>query len=259
VTHPARSRRAARAIAWCGFGAGIALICFQALASTRAEASPDPGARRAGLAGYDYRAAPGGSSLAADARERTLEEWNRIAFESLAHGDPPPLTIRQSWLAWCLGGIWPDLRLTQDAERLLAGGRGLCSDAVIVLAALCARSDFRIEMIDLRGHVVAEARRGDETWIADPDLGVVFERTLAALAAPDGAAEARAALLAAGHPEGRVEAALAALTSTADNRVVPRGVLNPRLARAERVIAALDWLVPIALAAGCAAILLAGE
>lgn len=244
-----------QALAACGLALGLALTLLPWAVPEVAAAPALPGQ---GLPGYDTRLRGPEDALALLAHgdpAASIESLNRLADESLAHGAPPPLRTAESWLLGCTAALVPDLRTSQDPRRLLTGGRGICSDAVIVLSALCASCAATAEMIDLQGHVVARVRRGGSTWIADPDCGWVEQGTLEEVEQPAGAARVRARLLVAGHPAERAEAVVRALASSEDNAVVPAGVLSPRLARAERALDAAGRLLPLALVAVCLAAL----
>ena len=166
---------------------------------------------------------------------------------ALEHGPPPPVRIQENWLLWLGGCAAPDLRVPQGPRRLAAGGRGLCSDAVILLVALARRAGLEAHMFDLQGHVVAELRVQGSAWVADPDLGLVHAGSVAELSGPARAEEMRRAVLAAGHDVAIAEACAAAFATAEDNRAVPAGVLNPRLWRAEQASEWLRWALPAAL------------
>ncbi len=179
-------------------------------------------------------------------------ELTRLVASALDHGSPVPLRLHDNWLLWLGGMLVPDLRVSQSPLRLAAGGRGLCSDAVIVLNALAVRAGYDAKMFDLNGHVVSELRAHGSTWVADPDLGLVHAGSVADISAPERAAEMRRAVLAAGYDEGIAQACAASFTTALDNRPIPAGVLSPRLWRVEQASEWLRWLLPVGLVA-CAA------
>ena len=242
---------------------GLGLLLFALVAPLwPAEAQPPARSEVVGLPGYDQRVRGSREllrSLRTPAEPSTVEHLNRLVFESLAHGDPAPIGATQNWLAYCTGLVHPDLALTQDPERLARGGIGLCSDAVIVLLAVARRAGYEAQMVDLGGHLVARVAHDGREWLADPDFGVVFPGTLAELEQPDRLAQVEAALLAAGHSPRRVAQHVAALGSAEDNRILPAGVLSPRLALAERALDVLAWLLPLLLALACGARLVRGQ
>lgn len=179
-------------------------------------------------------------------------ELTRLVASALEHGPPVPLHLHDNWLLWFGGLLVPDLRMSQSPLRLANGGRGLCSDAVIVLNALAVRAGYDARMFDLNGHVVSELRVRGSTWVADPDLGLVHEGSVADISAPDRATEMRRAVLAAGYDEGIAQACAASFETALDNRPIPAGVLSPRHWRAEQASEWLRWLLPAGLVA-CAA------
>ncbi len=172
-----------------------------------------------------------------------------LVAESLSHGPPPPLRLSDNWILWLAGPIVPGIRVSQSPDRLAAGGRGLCSDAVIVLNALAERAGFEAEMFDLNGHVVSELRAHGGVWVADPDLGLVHAGSVADLASPERVAQVHGAVLEAGHGADIADACATAWATPDDNRRVPGGVLNPRLWILERISEWLRWIVPLALLA----------
>ena len=189
------------------------------------------------------------TALRSGAVPHDVEALNELVHASMRHGATPSIDPAQNWLAWTLGSLRPDLRLPQRADRLAQAGEGLCSDAVIVLAALASKAGFDAETVDLDGHVVAELRRGAEVWTADPSYGLVFRGPVSTLTRPAARARVAHAVRDLGHPEAAVEQYVAVLTSPEDDAVVPGGRLHPRLAVVERVLDVLAVLVPLSLVA----------
>ena len=178
---------------------------------------------------------------------RAPQELNALVHRSMAHGPSPRLRFLDNWLAWLVGLAWEDARTTQDPRRLAAKGVGLCSDAVLVLIELAARAGLDVEMVDLRGHVVARTEWEGTTWILDPDLGVAFVGDLDRMRvkALDGSLDA--ALRDRGHGDRIVTAYVDCALRAPSGTVVPSGLLSPRLALAERLLSYAGTALALAL------------
>jgi hypothetical protein len=168
-----------------------------------------------------------------------------LAHQCLAHAEAVTLGPWDNWLLWGLGWFNDDFRLTQDARRLAAGGRGICSDAVIVLLALAQRAQTPSRMVGLYGHVVAELETAEGWRVADPDFGILFPFDRATLSKPEGLEHIREELRLRGHGEEVVAAYIDAASSPDDVEILPAGVLSPRLARLEQVAEWLEWILPL--------------
>ena len=181
--------------------------------------------------------APGSSDLA---------ELVQLTYASMVHAAPVEITLLDNWLLWGLGQVHRDFLMTQDPARLAAGARGICSDSAIVLIELARRAGVDARMISLEGHVLAELRTPEGWRVADPDFGILYPFDLEVLSSPAGLERIRAEVDRRGHPPETLAAYLAAAESREDNGVIEAGVLNPRLARAERIADQLQWLLPAA-------------
>jgi hypothetical protein len=177
---------------------------------------------------------------------RDPSELVQLTYASMAHAPPVEISLRDNWLLWGLGQVNPDLLMTQDPVRLATGASGICSDSAIVLLELARCAGVEARMISLEGHVLAELRTPDGWRVADPDFGILFPFDLEELASPAGLEQIRAEVTSRGHPPETLAAYLHAAATIEDNGVVEEGVLNPRLARVERIADQLQWVLPIA-------------
>jgi len=245
-----RGRRGASLI----LGMGLLTLSF-APGSTALDAPGpargDAGSTRPWVQGYHTRTAPVDRLLEALEGARgtdTPVTLNALVHESMAHGPSPRLLLTDNWLAWLLGALWSDARTTQDPVRLAGKGVGLCSDTVIVLGELANAAGFEFAMVDLQGHVVGQSKSAFGSWILDPSYGVCVEGGIRQFvgAAEDGTLEE--ILRGQGHDEQTVQAYLKIARRAETGAVTrPMGVLSPRLARVESTLAALSWVLPLAL------------
>jgi hypothetical protein len=229
--------------------AWASLVLLAGLAAGHAEPGDRPRA-------YDHAvrdAAPLVEVLRGGPAPDSVDEACRLVFETLAHGEPEPVRLAENWLIWSLGRAWPDLARPQAPLRIATRRRGLCSDSAAVLAAVLRHARYEAEVLGLGGHVVVRATRAGACWIADADLGLVFDGPLEALEHPQGVERVRRAVLAAGYERERADLYAGLLASTDDNRPLAGDFLSPRLARLETALDRLAWIVPAAaLLAGAA-------
>lgn len=178
-----------------------------------------------------------------------LEVTNTLLFESLIHSDARRIGFRENWLLWLMGHVHEPFSHTQDPEKIIAGGGGLCSEVTTVLKRIVEVNGLQARFVHLMGHTLLEVKTKDGWRIADPDYGVTYPVGLKALEGKDGAGLISKRLYAKGYRKDEVERYIHAFQTAEDNLVsdTSRQVESPRLYRIEQWAEWLKWLIPILL------------
>ncbi|MFN7735487.1 MAG: hypothetical protein ACK5O8_05170 [Pirellula sp.] len=154
---------------------------------------------------------------------------NRFVHSITTHSVDRKVMLRENWVQWCLGHVYPPLLRSQNALRIVEGGIGDCSERVAVLQWIARQSQCPTRIVGLGGHVVLEVFSKGKWVAADPDYGVTFSTDVQTLT-HGGAKYVAWQLQRAGVDAPTIENYLSILQSAGDN--VSMGLnepLSPRL------------------------------
>lgn len=201
------------------------------------------------------------------ASEQLMAEWSRLRAGSdfdldrsieliraaTVHSDERRISLKENWLQWVLGQLYPPASRTQSTAALIAGGVANCSERAQILKSLAETAGIECRFVGLSGHVVLEMQIDGQWLTADPDYGVVYAMAVEDLANA-GEATMVASLARQGYSPAIIERYVSLVTSTEDNHVLPIGsALSPRLEKLEQACRWGVWGLPLALlvSGGC--------
>ena len=204
-----------------------------------------------GIPGYDYPTQD--LSKLRALLDRPMDNFDLIAVNgvisaSLVHSDKRTIQLYENWLLWLGGKFYEPLSRTQDADRIVAGGGGLCSEVSAVMNRIAERNGLEARFIGLNGHVVSEIKTENGWRVADPDYGVIYDVGLGYLEGENGPQTMKSALTGVGYNDKMIESYIEVFQSAEDNVVFDIGIASsPRLYRAELIAEWLKWLIPVLL------------
>ncbi len=204
------------------------------------------------VAGYyypirDQSALP--ALLVAPSKDFNLEAVNTLIFESMIHSDARRIGFRENWLLWLMGHVHEPFSHTQDPEKIIAGGGGLCSEVTTVLKRIVEVNGLQAHFVHLMGHTLLEVETKEGWRIADPDYGVTYPVGLKVLEGKNGADLISKRLYAKGYSTDEVERYIHAFQTVEDNLIsdASRQVESPRLYMIEQWAGWLKWIIPVLL------------
>lgn len=204
-----------------------------------------------GIPGYDYATQDSAKLIAL--LNRPMDNFDLIAVNdiisaSIVHSDKRTIQLYENWLLWMGGKFYEPLSRTQDADRIVAGRGGLCSEVSAVMNAIAERNGLEARFIGLNGHVVSEIKTESGWRVADPDYGVVYDVGLGYLERENGPQTMKNVLRGVGYNGKTIESYIRLFQSAEDNVLFEIGMaLSPRLYRAEVIAEWLKWLIPVLL------------
>ena len=207
--------------------------------------------REKAIPGYDYPTQD--SSKLRDLLDRPMDNFDLVAVNdiisaSLVHSDKRRIQLYENWLLWLGGKLYEPLSRTQDAERIVEGRGGLCSEVSAVMNRIAERNGLEARFIGLNGHVVSEIKTETGWRVADPDYGVTYAVGLGYLEGENGPQTMKSALSGMGYNDQTIEYYIKIFQSSEDNGVSDVGIaLSPRLYRAEMIAEWLKWIIPVLL------------
>lgn len=210
--------------------------------------------KKKAIPGYDYPTQD--SSKLRSLLDRPMDTFDLVAVNdiisaSLVHSDKRTIQLYENWLLWLGGKFYEPLSRTQDAERIVAGRGGLCSEVSAVMNRIAERNGLEARFIGLNGHVVSEIKTENGWRVADPDYGVTYAVGLGYLEGEHGPQTMKSALRGMGYNDKTIESYIKIFQSSEDNVVSDVGIaLSPRLYRAEMIAEWLKWIIPVLLILG---------
>lgn len=211
-----------------------------------------------GIAGYDYPADQ--RSLNPDQITEAVagnspsnpwnvaQHWNRKIFLTVRHDDRNRIRLGESWIQYLAGWIYEPLSRPILPDRIANRRAGICSEVGTLLQDRLRQAGITTRFVGLGGHVVLEAKIGEQWQMLDPDYGVASSQSVATLAA---SAKSRsqpwkrleADLQTGGFPEGRIEQYRQILLADQNHQLLPPGQpISPRLSLFAQVT---GWLSPV--------------
>ena len=142
--------------------------------------------------GYDYRSISPRIARSRFARlkhsaltdSEKVEQLFQLISGSIIHRKYR-LNVFDNWLLWLAGFFYPPLRNTQDADLLWQRGAGKCDQASLLFTAKAKELGFDSRILGLDGHILAQAKAGNSTYIVDADMGQFWEHDYSKLKSLD--------------------------------------------------------------------------
>ena len=242
------SLRSAYASMLVAVGVTLFILNLAGIVIGPTDSSPRSTPERATIPGYHFSSRNPTdlqSMLAQKAPTFDLEVVNNVVFESLVHADDRRVQPHENWIMWLAGWVYEPASKTQNAWRIVSGGRAICSEAAAVVNEISKINGVDARFVVLNGHVVSEVRT-DKGWqIADPDYGVVYSADLALLEAGGMSTVIKEKLKRRGFTDTTIASYIDFFESTEDNRVLEIGLpSSPRLHTFEQVAEWLKWILP---------------
>ena len=102
-----------------------------------------------------------------------IKKTTSLVFESLKH-ESRDILIFENWFLWFLSNLYDPLKKTQNIERIVDGGVGICNEVSAVLNEVALLNKIPARFISLEGHIISELKINNEWILADADYGIVF-------------------------------------------------------------------------------------
>lgn len=207
-----------------------------------------------GIAGYDFPLLNENHLLKLIATKSDtsspsfLADVTNAVYFGTYHTENRNISFTENWLLWLAAKFYSPFGRTQDAERVVRGRAGNCSERVQVLMEIYKRNGIDAQVLLLNGHVALQAFFRKQWIITDPDFGLVRDGDIQMMRSAEGLAFADSFLVARGFNQQVRDYYLYAWRVTSDDKILAvNQYTNTRLFYIEKITQWLRWLAPLFL------------
>jgi hypothetical protein len=181
-----------------------------------------------------------------------VDSTTQKVFYSMFHSEERRITIYENWMMWLAGKIYPPAGRTQDAELLVKGGAGNCSERTQVLMDIFKLNGLNCRIISLNGHIAQQVFFNGRWMVTDADYGLVYKGDMQQMESEAGLAYADSVLAVSGFNADMRNKYLYFWKTGNDNGLSPvNKVSSTRLFQAEKTTQWLKWIIPLLILIIC--------